>query len=229
MRAKRRLRKIADLVFNQNCVADIGSDHGFLTKILIEENRAKKVIATDISSKSLEKTKLLSQKFGFESKVDLRVGDGLEPLFENEVDLVVIAGMGGHEIIRILKTQNLKNVKNFIFAPAQNVSELREFLCENGFEIVYDDVTKDQKKFYFTLSVIQNGAKKKVQKEQILFGIQCQNCKNGDFFEFLTEFIKKRKSLISQKLGDEKIHEEFELGLELLNKIKQENYYARYN
>lgn len=223
MRAKKRLRKIADLVVDQNCVADIGADHGFLTKILIEENRAKKVIATDISSKSLQKTKLLSEKFGFESKVDLRVGDGLEPLFENEVDLVVIAGMGGYEIIRILKTQNLKNIKKFIFAPAQNISKLREFLCENGFKIVSDELTKDQGKFYFTLSVIKNGETQKMQKEQILFGIQCQNAQNDDFFEFLNEFVEKRKTLIFQNLGDKKIHEEFNLGVELLNKIKREN------
>lgn len=223
MRAKKRLRKIADLVVDQNCVADIGADHGFLTKILIEENRAKKVIATDISSKSLEKTKLLSEKFGFESKVDLRVGDGLEPLFENEVDLVVIAGMGGYEIIRILKTQNLKNIKKFVFAPAQNVPELREFLCGNGFEIVSDELTKDQKKFYFTLFVVKNGKTQKMQKEQILFGIQCRNAQNEEFFEFLKEFVEKRKALISQNLGDKKIHEEFNLGVELLNKIKQEN------
>ncbi len=223
MRAKTRMMEIASLIDGVSCVADIGSDHGFLGKMLIEQNRAKKIIATDISSKCLNKTKNLIKRFGLESKIETRIGDGLEPVEENEVDVAVMAGIGGQEIIRILKTQNLKNIKNFVFVPAQNAPELRLFLCDNGFEIVHDKIVKDQKIFYNIIYVQKNNKIKKVQKHQILFGIYCENCKNPDFIDFLSEFIEKRERLISQNIKTEKIQEELKLALKILNKTKQEN------
>lgn len=219
MRAKIRLQEIANQIENVNVVADIGADHGYLTKMLIEQGRAKHVIATDISKPSLQKTEMLAKRFGFENKIETRVGDGLEPIFEEDkVEVCVIAGMGGYEIIKILSSQDLKNIKIFVFQPAQNASNLREFLTQNGFEIVFDEIVKDQKKFYSTIRAIKNGTNKKLQKRQILFGISCQNTKNPDFFEYLKEYISKRQKLLSQKIETEKIKKELEIALELLNK-----------
>lgn len=219
MRAKIRLQEIANQIENVNVVADIGADHGYLTKMLIEQCRAKHVIATDISKPSLQKTEMLAKRFGFENKIETRVGDGLDPIFkEDKVEVCVIAGMGGYEIIKILSSQDLKNIKIFVFQPAQNASNLREFLTQNGFEIVFDEIVKDQKKFYSTIKAIKNGTNKKLQKRQILFGISCQNTKNPDFFEYLKEYISKRQKLLSQKIETEKIKKELEIALELLNK-----------
>lgn len=219
MRAKIRLQEIANQIENVNVVADIGADHGYLTKMLIEQGRAKHVIATDISEPSLQKTEMLAKRFGFENKIEIRVGDGLDPIFkEDKVEVCVIAGMGGYEIIKILSSQDLKNIKIFVFQPAQNASNLREFLTQNGFEIVFDEIVKDQKKFYSTIRAIKNDTNKKLQKSQILFGISCQNTKNPDFFEYLKEYISKRQKLLSQKIETEKIKKELEIALELLNK-----------
>lgn len=222
MRAKKRLVCIAEKIENAQCVADIGADHGFLTKMLVEQNRASKVIATDISKPSLQKTVELSKRFGFENNIEARVGNGLEPIKENEVDVAVIAGMGGQEIIKILKTQNLKNIQKFIFQPAQNAPELREFLSENGFEIINDEIVKDQKKFYFTIIAIKNDKTKKLQKSQILFGKYCQNCKKQDFYDFVDEYILKRQNLIDQKIENKKVQEELNLALNLKNKYEGE-------
>lgn len=219
MRAKIRLQEIANQIENVNVVADIGADHGYLTKMLIEQGRAKHVIATDISKQSLQKTEMLAKRFGFENKIETRVGDGLDPIFkEDKVEVCVIAGMGGFEIIKILSSQDLKNIKIFVFQPAQNASNLREFLTQNGFDIVFDEILKDQKKFYSTIKAIKNGTNKKLQKSQILFGISCQNTKNPDFFEYLKEYISKRQKLLSQRIETEKIKKELEIALELLNK-----------
>lgn len=219
MRAKKRLQEIANQIENVNVVADIGSDHGYLTKMLIEQGRAKHVIATDISWQSLQKTEVLAKRFGFDDKVETRVGDGLVPIKdEDNVDVCVIAGMGGYEILKILSSQKLKNIKTFVFQPVQNTPNLREFLTKNGFEIIFDEMVKDQKKYYSTIKAIKNDTNKKLQKCQILFGISCQNDKKPDFCEYLQEFISKRQALISQEIETEIIHEELEMALELLNK-----------
>lgn len=222
MRAKKRLQEIANQIENANVVADIGADHGYLTKMLIEQGRAKHVIATDISSQSLQKTENLAKHFCFDGKIETRVGNGLVPILKSDkVDVSVIAGMGGYEIIKILSSQDLKNIKNFVFQPAQNTPNLRQFLTENGFEIVYDEMVKDQKKFYSTIKAVKTSKNKKLQKCQILFGISCQNSKNPDLFEYLQDFVLKRQTLLCQNIETEKIHEELETALELLKQIKE--------
>lgn len=216
MRAKKRLCAVDEIVENQNVVGDIGADHGYLTKMLIEQNRAKKVIATDISEKCLQKTIELAKHFGFENKIETRVGDGLVPLKPNEVNLAIIAGMGGQEIIKILKTQNLKNIKHFIFQPAQNTPELREYLSQNNFEIIKDFVVKDQHIFYNTLEVIFEGQRKSYSEEQILFGTFCYDNTSEDFQNYLQEFISHNQKILDTKINNQKLSRQVMLARKLL-------------
>ena len=189
------------MIENKNCVADIGTDHGILCKILLENKCTKKVIATDISKKCLEKAIDLAKKFdyNFPDRFEAREGDGFEPLEKDEVDLAVVAGMGGQEIIKFLKFQDLKNIQEFIFAPAQNVAELREYLSLNEFEIVKDEVVKDQNKFYHTLYVKKSTGKCLLSKTQILFGKFCECERSKDFEEFLNDFIRRQKLILKAK------------------------------
>ena len=73
----KRLSKVLEYVDYVGTVADVGADHGYLAEMLIDSGKARKVIATDISSTSLDKTKLLIAKHDLEGKIQTRVGDGL--------------------------------------------------------------------------------------------------------------------------------------------------------
>lgn len=218
MRVIKRLRAIADLVVNVDTVADIGADHGELSKMLIEEHRADHVIATDISDKSLDKTRRLIVKRHLTERIETRVGDGLSPIFENEVQLAIIAGMGGQEIIRILKAGKSKKVKRYILAPAQNVEELREYLSENLFDITYDGVVKDHDKFYFYLDCYDNGKGKRLSETEILFGRS--DYAGDDFKTYLDEYIKKREQILSGEFKSERREKELRLAMNLKQKIK---------
>lgn len=95
----------ASLKFKRKIVvADIGTDHGFVAKLLSESNFAEKVIATDISEKSLSKLEKLIENHNLKN-IETRVGNGLEPI--EKADVTVIAGMGGFEIIKMLEFQNI--------------------------------------------------------------------------------------------------------------------------
>lgn len=216
MRAKKRLCVIAEIIENQNVVADIGADHGYLSKMLIEQNRAKKVIATDISKKCLKKTEDLIKHFDFQEKIETRVGDGIDPLLEDEVDLAVIAGLGGQEIIKILSSQNLKGIKRFILQPAQNTPELRKFLIQNNFEIIKDFVVKDQHIFYNTLEVISEGQRKSYSEEQILFGVFCYDNTSEDFQNYISEFISHNQIILDKNINNQKLSRQVMLARKLL-------------
>ena len=190
MRAHKRLRVIADLVCLKNgVVADIGADHGLLSKILIDEGRAKKIIATDISAPSLQKTRDLVEKNLLASQIECRVGDGLKPLLQNEVDLAIIAGMGGYEIIKILEQSKSLGIINYIFQPVQNAVQLRTYLQDNGYSIKKDFLICDKTKFYNTIYVSFCGKPEKLSYNEIEFGVDNLSNPTDDFKKYLLSYI----------------------------------------
>ena len=131
-------------------VADIGTDHGYLAEKLSKLNQIERVVASDISKNSLSKLQKLIKENNL-SKIETFVGDGLEPI--EKADVSVIAGVGGWEIIKILKNQNKKSdgilkCDYFVLQPAQNVLELRTWLFENKVKVLYDYVIEDAERFY---------------------------------------------------------------------------------
>ena len=148
----KRLQYIVDMVTHFETIADIGCDHGHVCVELIKNNKVKKAIASDISYPSLKKTIDFVKVNKIEDKVETRVGDGLDVLKIDEVDSMIIAGMGGVLISEILKKNyNLKfKEKNplLILQPVQQAKDLRYYLYENKFEIVDEDIIFDMGKYY---------------------------------------------------------------------------------
>ena len=207
MRAHKRIETIAGLIENAETVADIGADHGFLSKLLIEQKRAKKVIATDISAKSLKKTENLIKRFNLEDKIETRVGDGLEPIEVGEAEIVVIAGMGGYEMMKILSSPKSQYSKRFILQPAQTAIELRVWLTNNNYKIIKDFIVKDQNKFYNTLEVIHSLEKQQLSKLETKYGLTNFDLRSNDFKEYLEDGIRRIEAILlenrSLKLEEE--------------------------
>ena len=143
-------KTIDDFGMNDVIVADIATDHGYLAELLSRNEKISKVIATDISEKCLNKTKDLIERCELQ-KIETRLGDGLIPI--DSADLSVLAGIGGYEIIRILKTQNDKNLGGnkcdiFVLQPSKKAEDLRSFLIDRNIQIVSDFVVFSGGKFY---------------------------------------------------------------------------------
>ena len=220
MRNLKRIRAIATLINDKDkTVADIGADHGYLTKVLIEENRAKAVIATDISKNSKKKTANLAKKYGFLDKIFLKVGDGLKILNKGEAQIVVIAGMGGNEIIKILEENTDKTFDKFIFQPMQNTINLREYLIKHNYEIIKDFIVKDRKKFYNTIVARFSTNKQNLSKKQIEFGLTNLDLKGNDFIEYLSEYINNNE-IIYEKSKSKIIKEKINMAKEVLAEAK---------
>lgn len=97
----KRIQAIYNLVPKCDIAADIGADHGKLSAMLLTNNVCKKMIISDISSPSLDKAIRIIRKLSLEDRADFITADGLDAL-QNNVDCVVIAGMGGDTISNIL-------------------------------------------------------------------------------------------------------------------------------
>lgn len=148
-----RLMKMGDIMPYAKVVADIGSDHGLYSVWTIENTMANKVIAVDISEPSLKKTKDIAKSRGMQDAIECRVGDGLFPLGDNEVNGIVIAGLGEQSIIQIIE-DNLEKARNadwLLLQPTRGAGNLRSFLSNNGFSIKDEALAKDGDRFYQTI------------------------------------------------------------------------------
>ncbi|MEG1850212.1 MAG: class I SAM-dependent methyltransferase [Oscillospiraceae bacterium] len=132
-----RLAAIASLVRPGARLADVGCDHGLLICALAADGQIVSGIACDVNPKPLAKAGAEIARQHLEKKLVCRLGDGLGSVSSDEVDDVVIAGMGGELIADILSRCPWKEnmAKRFILQPMTRACHLRHWLCENGFAI----------------------------------------------------------------------------------------------
>ena len=136
-----------------NSVADIGTDHAYIPIKLAQ--KGVRVIATDIRKGPLDMAKAHVAKHG--CTVDLRLGGGLEPISAGETENIVIAGMGGEMIIKILSADEEKaRASLLILQPMNSQYELRKFLYENNYNILSEDLAVEGFKVY-NLIVAESG------------------------------------------------------------------------
>jgi tRNA (adenine22-N1)-methyltransferase len=150
---------VAELLEHAETVADIGTDHALLPIYLIENNMAKKVIACDIAKGPLEVAEKNVIKKGVADKVLLRLANGLDKVDENECNAVTIAGMGGETIAEILNNAPWLKTKKpvLILQPMTSDDKLREYLVENGFQILKEKCTFSKGRVYTVMKAVYTG------------------------------------------------------------------------
>lgn len=147
IRINKRLQTISAFIKENDIVLDIGCDHSLLGIYLVL-NKNVKVIGSDINSGPLEKAKENLKKYHVENLVELRLGDGLE-IMSDDINTIVISGMGGLSIINILKDiKKYPNIKKLIISPNNDFQLTREEISKLGFYIKNEKMVLDSGKFY---------------------------------------------------------------------------------
>lgn len=156
MSISKRLVLIANLVTPGNRVADIGTDHGYVPIYLLRNNIAPSAIAVDISGPSLEKAKENIISANLKEKIECRLSDGLEKIENAEVESIIVAGMGGILIDRILRADVKKTLsfREIILAPHRDVGLIHKFADEFSCSIAYDNTILDKKKYYNIIKLV---------------------------------------------------------------------------
>ena len=172
---------------------DIGCDHGKISVAAVLEGRANRVIATDISELSLDKTRRLAELHNLSDRIDTRVGDGLNVINEGEGDTLLIAGMGAREIKDILHSSSVK-FEMYIFVPHQDTSLLREYLQANNYFIISDNKIKSKDKYYDIIQAKQG--KCFLTYKQVMLGSSAYD--NNDYCEYLQYEYQRVGKLIGK-------------------------------
>lgn len=136
MRLDKRLRVCAEMVEGEY-VCDIGTDHGYLPAYLLSCGKCTRAAAADIREKPLAAAKATFEREGLSDRASLFLSDGLKNVPLDGVTDIVIAGMGGELISKILDCCEDVNTcgANFVFQPMTRAAVLRKYLADNGFEV----------------------------------------------------------------------------------------------
>lgn len=157
-----RLQAVADLATHGMVVADVGTDHGYIPIYLIESGKSSHAIAMDINEGPLLRAKEHIREYGLADRIETRLSDGVKALKPGECDCVIIAGMGGALVNRILEDGKtvFENLKEFVLQPQSELSKVREYLCANDYTVVAEDMVLEDGKFYPMMKVIKGQAVK---------------------------------------------------------------------
>ena len=208
MTIDKRLSAIVNEI-DGNVLVDCGCDHGKVTCEALLQGKVNKVIATDISAKSLQKCINLAKKLKLEN-IECRCGDGLKVIKDNEADTVCIAGMGGYEIIKIL-SRAPKGIKKLVLCPHQDIKALREYL-QDSWRIQKDSTIYIAEHFYNLIVAIPG--KQKLSSKELLLGQD--SIDNKDYVLMLNALKEKYKKIETQNIPQSRF-EECEEVLRIIN------------
>lgn len=213
VKLNKRLDAVANLVEENRSTIDIGCDHAFLSIYIAQTKNPKKVIASDNKEGPLVKAKENVKYYNLEKDIILKLGDGLEPI-EKDIDTIIISGMGGLNMIGILKYKKelYKNVDTIILSPNTDCDFVRREICKLGFYIDDEILVKDNN-FIYPVIRFKRG-KKKYKKIDYILGPILLIKKDKLFIEYLNR-EKDIKTRILNNLPKKYIRKRLELKHEL--------------
>lgn len=178
--------------------ADIGCDHGYVAEYMLKHSLCEKAYITDVSAKCLAKAeKSLAIYIDCGSCISVCC-DGLDGV-PKDTEFVVIAGMGGEEIIKILKKGFIP--RKFLFQPMKNAKELRKYLLDAGCHLSVDDTFYDGYKYYPVIKGETHGvASEKYNEKMLAFGRD--SLSNPVFKNYIAAEISKLENYLENDMTE---------------------------
>ncbi len=150
----KRLELIASILPHGRGFADVGTDHGYLPVYMAQHGYSGKIIASDINEGPLSTAVASARQAGVEDRICFRLCDGLDGCGSEELDTVVIAGMGGDTICGILDRADWVMSRDIlpILQPMTKAEVLRYWLTNNDFAICGEWLIEENGEIYQILS-----------------------------------------------------------------------------
>lgn len=181
-----RLKTLAKMVDHNSRVADIGTDHAYLPIELVKNGRVKFAIASDIGQGPLLNAKKDIEEAGLQDSIETRLGNGLETITKkDEIDTVIVAGMGGKLMTEILNSAWLKgfHFPTLILEPNVGESGVRSWLMIHGYKIIQEKILAEAGHIYELIKAVLAKKVKPLTEKELLFGPVIAQDKEPVFYE----------------------------------------------
>jgi tRNA (adenine22-N1)-methyltransferase len=203
-----RIKAITKLIKKNSIVADIGSDHAILAIGLLKKHIANHVYNVEINVAPLHNTISNLTSAGLLQHTTNILADGLQTKeIKHQIDYCVISGMGGQNIIDILKHANKKiKINNYILVPNNNAPLLRKYLKSAKKRILFEEVIC-QNEYFYNLIMVNNEGLTISNEKDIYFGPYLLKHKTNSFKKMIKQrqnyIVKNKLDIVNTKLCDE--------------------------
>lgn len=203
MRISKRLQAVASMIQIGKCVADVGTDHGYIPIYLVKENRCERGIAMDIGEGPLQRAKDHIKQYGLDGVIETRLSDGVQQMKPGEADCMVVAGMGGSLVVHILEDgcAVIAEMKECVLQPQSEIHKVRQYLWEHEYAIVEENMIVEDGKYYPMLRVIpgqHQNIPEELFKMYAQFGQLLLENGNQVLKQYLDKEYRKQKALLTR-------------------------------
>ena len=215
IKLSKRLEAISSLVPVNSKVIDVGCDHALLDIYLYQHKISNKIIASDVNENALNNAKENIKEHKLTNQIETRLGNGLDTLNEKDnIDTVIMSGIGAHTIIGILKNNyhKLKNINTIIIQSNTKLFFLRKEMMKLNYKIDNEIIVLDNKKTYIIIKYIK-GTQKYTKKELCFGPILLKN--NSKLFEDYKKIELEKLHMILKLLPKNKIIERYKIKKEI--------------
>lgn len=191
-------------------VADIGSDHAYLPIYLLQSGIAERAVATDINEGPIRNAQANVKEAGLSHKISLVLTDGLCGIEQYAPTDILICGMGGELIERIISEAPFtKDDKvRLILQPMSRQEKLRAYLLGAGYNIIDEKLSCDNGRIYQCICAEFDGEAREYTDAELLLGRHNIEAKTEFFFTLVCAKIaaleKKRTGKREAGLNTEK-------------------------
>jgi len=210
-----RLERVAAHMPAGAHLADIGSDHAYLPVALLRRGVIATAVAGEVALTPLRAAERTVGENGLEQLVSVRLANGLaaiEP--EDGITAISLCGMGGETIRDILDSgkARLSGHERLILQPNGGEQPLRQWLMENGYRILCEEVLRENR-FYYEIIVAERAGPVTYTAEELYFGPLQMQARTPTFLakwqrllrqkqKTLASFAKARQAVPEEKLQD---------------------------
>jgi tRNA (adenine22-N1)-methyltransferase len=168
-----RLSALVERVPQGARLADVATDHAWAAIGALVSGRAQYAIGIDLREAPLAQARLHASRCRVTDRLALRLGDGLWPLEPGEVDTVMIAGVGGALMVKMLEARELEalGVQRLILQTYTEQEQVRALIAARGWRLDGEALCEERGMFYVTWSVaVERGEARALDERALWLG-----------------------------------------------------------
>lgn len=210
-----RLERVAANVPVGARLADIGSDHGYLPVALMRRGVITAAVAGEVATTPFCAAQRTVRDNSLEQQISVRLADGLAAIEPGDgITAISVCGMGGETIRDILDNGkvHLSGQERLILQPNGGEQPLRQWLMENGYRILCEELLRENR-FYYEIIVAERTGAVTYTDEQLYFGPLQMQARSPEFLAKWQRMLRqKHKTLASfeqarQAVPEQKLQE----------------------
>jgi tRNA (adenine22-N1)-methyltransferase len=195
-----RLERVAAQVPAGARLADIGSDHGYLPVALMRRGAIEYAVAGEVAMTPFQAAERTVRENDLGDRMIVRLANGLEAIKpEDNITAISFCGMGGETIRDILESgkAHLTGRERLIMQPNGGEQPLRQWLMENGYRILFEEVLRENR-FDYEIIVAERSGPVVYTAEELYFGpLQIQE-RNAAFLAKWQRRLKQKEKTLKQ-------------------------------